>query len=1551
MVQPIKIFISSPGDVTPERRRAALIIEKLAKDYARFFEIKPYLWETEPMLASGHFQDAILAPENADIVILILWSRLGTPLPERTHVKEYRGMDGRAPVTGTEWEFESALAANRRRGIPDLLAYKKKEAPKAEFRSDAELQEVGRQWRKLEAFWRKHFVDHGSFRAAFSEFEDLEAFEAKLDRDLRRLIERRVGSRPATEDKAPSPIWLKGSPFLGLESYRFEHAPIFFGRSNAIKTAVEQLVDNAQAGRPFLLVVGASGAGKSSLAQAGIVPALCTRGVVPRSGQWRRAVMHPGGHPEGPFAALAEALTGSEALPELLAGHDLAALAHHLEASATDPSFPIVAALLAREKAARKHADLLSYEQVNLVLVVDQFEELFTRGAVGPGQRNRFILLLHGLMHSGRIFVVGTMRSDYWHRVADFPLLIALVEGYGHVDLLPPTQAEIAEMIRRPAEAGGLKFEQEPRTEIGLDATLAEEGAREPGALPLLSFILDALYATDVKTSGNSTLTYASMRQLGGLKGAIAARAEAAFTSLPADVQAAFPKVLRAVVTVSRSGAEPTARAALLARFPEQSAERKFIDTMLDPQIRLMVVEGKRDGEGAHIRLAHEALITHWGRAQRQIAQDRDDLRTRTSVEEAEAEWRSTGGRQKRGYLLRNPQLANAIDLVRRWGDELPHELRNFIRQSDAAAKIAARRRWAAAALVMICLAALAAASLGAFYVAETQRIEALISQSRFLARDARPAVAGGNATLGALLALAALPKDLRNPDRPFVMDAEHALEQALANQREQFILAGHIGQVRCAAFSRDGTRAVTGGSYGTARLWDVKTGTALFELQGHTAAVVSAAFSPDGSRVVTASSDDTARLWNAKTGAAISVLRGHGGPVISASFSPDGSRVVTASEDNTGRLWNATTGAQIAVLQHEEKLRLTRQIGDEIGEDGTSVITSFRNLASVTSAAFSPDGALIVTSSKDETARVWDGRTGAEIAVLRGHETDVNSAAFSSDGRRIVTASEDSTARLWDARTGMMIRVLRGHLRPITTATFSPDGTRVVTASSDNTARLWEVETGRTLVVLSGHGGGLTTADFSPDGVHVLTASEDGTARLWSAASGAVIAVLRGHAGSITSAAFSPVGTLVLTAAYDNARLWTIESRAIIAALAVPMATVNSAVFSPDGALVLTTHNDSTARLWDARTGAEIIVLRGHKRRIESVSFSPDGSRVVTASGYDDVPTLWDANTGEALAVLGEHNDGVISAAFSPTGMHVVTASQDGTAKVWDVKTRAVVAVLRGHHGRVNSAAFSPDGSRVLTVSDDKTARLWDVKTASEVTVLRGHDDGVSFGQFAPDGTRIVTGYDEKKAAVRLWDAETGAPIAVLQHDEAAAYHPENRQIASAAFSPNSMRLVTAYNASSAYMWDAKTGAAIAVLRGHETWITSAAFSPDSTQVVTTASRDHTARLWKTESATPIAVLQHQEQVTSASFSPDGLHVLTNSRDYKARVWRVPRCQALIDLARAELPRDLTEQERTLYFLEARTTNALNLHTFLRPWLAFVLPRADTRCDDQPER
>ncbi len=532
-----------------------------------------------------------------------------------------------------------------------------------------------------------------------------------------------------------------------------------------------------------------------------------------------------------------------------------------------------------------------------------------------------FVRCLDGLMRSGRVFVVATMRSDYWHRAAEVPRLAELSDGNGRFDLLPPTQAEIAEMIRRPAEASGLAFETDRRTDIRLDAALAEEAAHEPGALPLVSFLLDALFLLDVKEAGRSTLGYASMQALGGLKGAIATRAEAAFAALSEDAQAALPKVLRALARVSRSGADPTARIAPMARFAAGGPERKIIDALLAPDVRLLVAEG--DGQGARIRFAHEALISHWGRAKQQIAQDRDDLRTLTAIEEAEAEWRAADARHKRGYLLHDVKLANAVDLARRWADDLPGEVRGFVARSAAAAAAAARRRWAAAAVVMFLLAALAAASLAGFYIAEIQRNDALIAESHSLARDARAATASGDATLATLLALAALPRDLAKPDRPFVNEAEYALEEAVANQRERVVLPARERRILTARFAPDGTaQAVVSRIDHAVELWNASTGAPIVVFLGHADGINSATFSSDGMRLLTTSRDHTARLWDVETGAQITVFRGHDDAVEQASFSPDGMQVITASRDQTARIWKSDSGAMVAVLRgHEYRL------------------------------------------------------------------------------------------------------------------------------------------------------------------------------------------------------------------------------------------------------------------------------------------------------------------------------------------------------------------------------------------------------------------------------------------------------------------------------------------------------------------------------------------------------------------------------------------------------------------------------------------------------
>jgi TPR repeat protein len=241
-----------------------------------------------------------------------------------------------------------------------------------------------------------------------------------------------------------------------------------------------------------------------------------------------------------------------------------------------------------------------------------------------------------------------------------------------------------------------------------------------------------------------------------------------------------------------------------------------------------------------------------------------------------------------------------------------------------------------------------------------------------------------------------------------------------------------------------------------------------------------------------------------------------------------------------------------------------------------------------------------VVTASHDKTARLWDARSGASLAVLEGHQDWVTSAAFSPDGQRVVTASHDKTARLWDARSGASLAVLEGHKSGVYSAAFSPDSERVVTASSDKTARLWDARSGASLAVLEGHKSGVYSAAFSPDSERVVTASSDKTARLWDARTGAPLTVLEGHKDSVSSAAFSPDGERVLTASEDN-----------------------------------------TGRLWDARTGAPLAALEGHASAVRSAAFSPDGERAVTAS-EDNSARLWELSN--------DRSDWIIYAAIAAT-------------------------------------------------------------------------------------------------------------------------------------------------------------------------------------------------------------------------------------------------------------------------------------------------------------
>ena len=1517
MAQRLRIFISSPNDVPGERLRADLIVDKLSQDYGRFFSIESYRWEHEAMLASVHFQDAIEPPSAFDIVVLILWSRLGTPLPEKTAQREYRGIDGRAPVTGTEWEYEEALKVAREKKAPDLLAFRNiSPAPIDPRDPDAQAKSIA-QLSALNAFWTRHFVDRGVFLAAYDEYRTLEEFAQRLEESLRKLIERRI-KHMAGASSLTQPIWL-GDPFRGLESYEFEHAPILFGRDAAVMKATEQLAANARSGHAFLLVSGASGSGKSSLVKAGVVPRLMKPQRISGIAFLRRAVFRPAAEDADVILGLAKALTrpienSDVGLPELIGpGQDAGQLATHLRGAVGDPSYPFVHALGHLTETGHASGRLLAFESAKLFLVVDQLEELFTSPGIGPEDRRLFIKLLGGLARSGAVWVIATLRADFWHRGAEVSELISLAEGQGRIDLAAASPAELAEMIRKPAHAAGLSFEVHLETGLGLDAVLAEHAASAPGALPLLSFTLDELYK-NAKARGEAVLTHASYEALGGLEGAIAKRADEIVAGLPTAAQVALPRVLRALTTVTGPADQvPVGRSAPLESFADGSPARILVDAFI--AARLLVAASDGDAPPT-VRLAHEALISRWQRARDQLAADRRDLETRTNVERQLARWSQAKGRARGLLLLRNPDLANAIDLARRWGDELDSPTHHFIQQSARRARF--MQTLSVAAAVVFALIAVAAffterqavraqqeaenqrqladdqqrqaeqqraEAQSEKRTADQQRNQALLTQSRFLADLASQRNLAGDHGTAMDLAIEALPDSQSAEQRPYSPEAERALISALQSLFENAPLEGHTDKVNSATFSPDSTRVVTASADRTARIWDVSTGKQIGVLDGHEGPINSVAFSADGLRMVTVSDDTTMRVWDAKEGKQLASFD-LGALGESAAFSPDGRIIAAITSTGKGQfadLFDVVSGKEIGNLDSPGK---------------------------VFSISFSPDSRLVATATSDKTAQIWDAASGKKLAVLKGHTEAVNSAVFSPDGRRILTASDDGTARIWEATSGKQIKVFKSDedLR-FNKAVFSPDGQRILIIAGDQSG-IWDVANGKEVVNLNQCS--VLDASFTPKAGGVLVVCDDSTVRILSAKNGDEAEVFRGHQGPVTSAVISPDGQHVATASDDRTvRLWDTFPSKDITPLRGHQDRVNSAVFSPNNSHIITASDDKTARLWDTASGKQLEVLQGHESTVWSAAFSPDGNRAVTAS-YDNTVRLWNLTAAQQTAVLKGHVKEVWGAAFSPDGRLILSWSEDKTARIWDPSNGQQVATLTGHADSVGVAVFSPDSKYVVTGSNDNTARIWDAMSGKQLAVLQ-HDGFVNSVKFSHDGKYVLTAsYDH---TARLWDAENGKQLT--------AFEGHANVVNSAAFSPDGREVVTASDDNTARIWDTQSGKELFILKGHTNEVRGAAFSADGRRIVT-YSYDGSVRLWDAKTGVNVAILRGFDAgVETASFSNDGRRIVAtwhpSSSEHVVPVWRTfPTTTELVDYAKAVVPRCLTPKQRQDAFLDA---------------------------------
>ncbi|WP_295884985.1 ATP-binding protein [uncultured Thiohalocapsa sp.] len=619
------VFVSSPGDVKQEREIANDVIARLANRFAYYAEIKPYLWETEPLLGNrGPFPDAIPNPAASDIFIMILWSRLGVDLPDEPRFLREDGQ----PLTGTEWEFLQVRAARRDgRKFPALLLYRK-EAPTSVPAERPLKQRAIDQLQRLEHFYEDYVVDsEGRYLTASRSFTTQDQFRTILQNDLHKLIRERLNadSPRFRASRTDGDVWdtrEHGPPYPGSRPYECVHALVFFGRRADAKTVIDRLKQRSLSGQPNLLVAGASGIGKTSLIQAAVRPALTQSHASGDATAFRWCDVDVSADPQAPLLTLAASLTRDDCLPEIME-HEHArthAQLRDLMHAAPKQAAEIIDNALATASDLHPGADA---DRTNLLIYVDAIDVLFR--LVPPDQMEALALFLRQTQTYPRIWCLATIRSDHLPDLQAHPHLEALFSD-GILNLAPPGRDHFEQILRRPAALAGLSMEQKD-TGQSVERELLQALDHEPYALPFLQLTLSQLFA--VRT-GDGILRLDDLLAVNGLPGVILASAEHFVTTqlTPAEREL-LPAVLIHLVSTDIAGTRVVAD---WRPKPDSLANGKLA-RILDKLILARLVVSGSHLDAPALRLTHSSLLRDWTPLAQVVQNKRTLIETRSKLE------------------------------------------------------------------------------------------------------------------------------------------------------------------------------------------------------------------------------------------------------------------------------------------------------------------------------------------------------------------------------------------------------------------------------------------------------------------------------------------------------------------------------------------------------------------------------------------------------------------------------------------------------------------------------------------------------------------------------------------------------------------------------------------------------------------------------------------------------------------------------------------------------------------------------------------------------